>query len=167
RFVKAHVGFFQRHAVDENPLLDQVNPIAWNSHHALYEMLRGVHRIVEHNDVTTVDLPVRNDRVPDATPTITKLVDQQVVTDQKSVFHRFRGDLKRLHDIGDDEHRYHYSSQQRLQGSQPVRGVLGRFRGCRHGDGRSVGTDLSAILFSAAAAGEARYSRTGRAPSGS
>src|SRR6267143_4956917 len=75
-------------------------------------------------------------------------------------------DLKCLHDIGDDEHRDHYSSQQRLQGGQPIRGVLGRFRGCRHGTGRSVGTGLSTILVSgAAAAGVARCSRTWRAAS--
>jgi len=48
-------------------------------------MLGRIDGIVEHNDVTTMDLPVRNDRVAHTSTAVTELVHQEVIADQEGI----------------------------------------------------------------------------------
>src|SRR6266404_988351 len=57
-------------------------PVTRNAYHALHEMLCRVHRIVEHDNVAAMDLPVWNDRIAHPTPAVAQFVDQQVVSNQ-------------------------------------------------------------------------------------
>ena len=87
RLEVADVWFSQRNPIHKNALVDQVNPIPWDAHNSLDEMLRGIHGIVENDDVATPDRPIRNDVVDKPAPPVTQLIHQQIISSEQRVLH--------------------------------------------------------------------------------
>ena len=92
-----HVGLVQRSAVDVNALVDEAQAISGHGHYSLHEVLRGIHWIMEDDDVTAPDVAVRQQTVPPGAAAVAKFIHQQVVADQQRLLHGFRRDGERLH----------------------------------------------------------------------
>src|SRR6266481_386673 len=52
------VILLERGAVDVNLAVEQVNAVARNANHTLYKILRAVHRVMEHDDFTALDIAI-------------------------------------------------------------------------------------------------------------
>src|SRR6185436_497975 len=91
----------QRLSIDKDLRIVEANSVARQANRPLYIVLGEVARVLENNDVATVDIPKRKERVHErAAGTIGKFVHQQMVADQKIVLHGGRRYLERLNDEG-------------------------------------------------------------------
>src|SRR6266851_3786595 len=76
-----------RKTVDIDALVDEAQAISRQGHHTLHEVLRGIHRIMEDDDVTAPDLAIGHQTIPPRAAAVAKLIHQQVVADQQRLLH--------------------------------------------------------------------------------
>ncbi len=99
-----HVRFGQLHAVAIDLLVDDLDVIAGNAHHALHEGLADVHRIAEHDDIAVAGSLIGQDVLAEAALRCEgKLVHQQMIADQQRVFHGAGGNHEGLNQEGGAE----------------------------------------------------------------
>src|SRR5262245_4378983 len=77
----ANIRLRQRGPVDEDPSFDEANAVSWNACDSLRAMWRRIYGLAENADVTSADLAIGHHPIADRTAPVSKLVDQEVVTD--------------------------------------------------------------------------------------
>src|SRR5579859_5157274 len=131
------VIFLERDAVNVNHAVTQVNTVARNADHAFYEVLRAVHRVVEHDDFTPLDIAIGQEPAYSARLAKVKLVRQQIVADEQRVLHGFGRYTECLHHEGHGEQNNHCHREHSLYSRPEIPGRSFRWRWNQLGERRS------------------------------
>ena len=84
--------------------------------HALDEMLGRINRVMEHNDIATADVAIGKQMTQGAGGAAEmNFIHQQIIANQQSALHGFRGNLESLHHKGDHKQRDYDDRQERLK----------------------------------------------------
>ena len=110
----------ERLAVHPHPLAGHAHPIARQSDHAFDEMLGRIQWVAKNNDVSAADLAIGKQLAPSSAPAVMDFIHQQVVADQQSLLHGFRGDLEGLRQKGYVKERDDHRQAQPLREQQPA-----------------------------------------------
>src|ERR1022692_391885 len=115
-----HVRLLDRSAVNVDAFVDEAQAVSGQGYHSLHEVLRGVYRIMEDDDISAPDLAIGQKTVPAHAAAVAEFIHQQVIADQQRLLHGFRRDGERLHEKCDHKNGNHNRSRDRLHSPRPL-----------------------------------------------
>src|SRR5215468_7513360 len=118
------IGLVELFAISIHRAVDEVDPVARNSDDSLHDIKPRLGGRKENDDVSPLDVAIRQDRHPGCFWSELFAIDEDVVADEECVLHGTRRDLECLEDECDDEKA---RDQHCCQGSEKLNRCFARF----------------------------------------
>src|ERR1700704_1750101 len=88
RVYELYIRFEQRNSVDIDPFINEPDPISGQSDYALYKVLSGIHRIMEHNYIAAFYTAIRHKPVPTFDRAVAKFIHKEIIAGEQRLLHR-------------------------------------------------------------------------------